>query len=290
MVERPPCYSGHNFNLSALLTLDNFLQLLDVFLYNFPEFCKEFLVDPIIKIRTGWDVISVLINYSFCIYLILITSHSLSELYYSIILYFRHFCPRKKQKEFKGYCCICFEEELLISCNGQETNHGICKECLQEYANSKYKAMRESRLVILPCPVCNHNFNLKTITNICPKVAQLEKDLRVRFNFQNTCRNWSHIVECKSTNCVGIDEFSTNRAYFECCVCKNRWQNEYFSRLSWLMLGFWQARKHVPQEIINVGANVRSCPACGVVIMKQGGCDHVTCANCGNHFMWSWNT
>lgn len=36
-----------------------------------------------------------------------------------------------------------------------------------------------------------------------------------------------------------------------------------------------------------IDANARGCPVCGVAIQKNGGCDHMNCANCGAKFGWN---
>ena len=36
-----------------------------------------------------------------------------------------------------------------------------------------------------------------------------------------------------------------------------------------------------------IESNARGCPVCGVAIEKNGGCDHMNCANCGAKFGWT---
>lgn len=36
-----------------------------------------------------------------------------------------------------------------------------------------------------------------------------------------------------------------------------------------------------------IESNARGCPVCGVAIQKNGGCDHMNCANCGAKFGWT---
>ena len=36
-----------------------------------------------------------------------------------------------------------------------------------------------------------------------------------------------------------------------------------------------------------IDEHARGCPVCGVAIQKNGGCDHMNCANCGAKFGWT---
>lgn len=54
---------------------------------------------------------------------------------------------------------------------------------------------------------------------------------------------------------------------------------------AWLLVHFIQEAPSKTQEWID--ENARGCPVCGVAIQKNGGCDHMNCANCGAKFGWT---
>lgn len=35
-----------------------------------------------------------------------------------------------------------------------------------------------------------------------------------------------------------------------------------------------------------ISRETRGCPGCSIPIVKNGGCDHITCTKCGHQFCW----
>lgn len=48
--------------------------------------------------------------------------------------------------------------------------------------------------------------------------------------------------------------------------------------------GYAKTQKHLLE---NANTIYRSCPGYGVVIEKNGGCDHMNCSQCGRRYNWS---
>lgn len=35
-----------------------------------------------------------------------------------------------------------------------------------------------------------------------------------------------------------------------------------------------------------ISRETKGCPGCSIPIVKNGGCDHITCTKCGHQFCW----
>lgn len=62
----------------------------------------------------------------------------------------------------------------------------------------------------------------------------------------------------------------------------------------WRTCSLCRAPKHVgsclvEKELIELfkRADIRRCPKCGEAIEKNGGCAHIQCRRCDNHFWWT---
>lgn len=100
-------------------------------------------------------------------------------------------------------------------------------------------------------------------------------------------------VDCIRPGCVGIGYLGHETVM--CFICEEQWPApgcedeicvggaEAVSALAWLLgAGLEMGPDSTPSLI-----GVKGCPKCGVMIEKNGGCDHMTCAMCKHGFWWS---
>ena len=77
-------------------------------------------------------------------------------------------------------------------------------------------------------------------------------------------------VECKRLDCVGIGYLGYETVM--CFICQEQWEAADGDAMD------------QPCEGI---AGVKRCPKCGVLINKNGGCDHMHCTICKHDWWWS---
>ena len=111
---------------------------------------------------------------------------------------------------------------------------------------------------------------------------------------------------CPRENCgyaglVDID-IDTDRieciSQLECAKCGIKWYDPMQGVTQGIFLiRMWKSLKRFTESTAN---NMRKlltatpCPSCGIMVQKDGGCQHMSCAKCAHSFCWScladWNT
>lgn len=161
-------------------------------------------------------------------------------------------------------------------------DHGACGNCLKEWIAEELPACRENHQLRVQCfaPGCAKTLSQKLVLHISSAAEEFADELDKRFQLESnlmypeTCR-----VNCPKKDCVGLgyQEFGT----LMCFLCEYQWPAQAGHGLDLQHAGFM-----LPE-------NVRPCPRCDVLIEKDGGCDHITCSQCGFDFLWStmgaWN-
>jgi hypothetical protein len=77
-------------------------------------------------------------------------------------------------------------------------------------------------------------------------------------------------VDCPQPGCIGLGYLGQETVM--CFVCEHQWAVEL------------PVTADVAAEVSAAG--VKACPGCGLLIMKNGGCDHMTC-RCRHNFWWT---
>lgn len=191
------------------------------------------------------------------------------------------------------YCQICLgncpasDGFQLSSCG-----HIFCSHCLQSYVE---KRLPEAALFGLLCPFlpsvdhpsrgldsgCAIEIKDSEVQTLCGE-ATLQQLQRFR-----TMRQDETYRECPSCQAqvLGGSSRSPVLTCGECSLVfcfvhanahpgQSCWQFDMAQRLS-------QLRANVHLAHVS-----RNCPGCSMKIIKDGGCNHMTCAYCGEHFCW----
>ena len=85
-----------------------------------------------------------------------------------------------------------------------------------------------------------------------------------------------------------------------CVLCSKVWQQDRLSHTAKSCAKYKQQREAngIPDPQLTLAKEfkrllrdgiIRKCPRCGEAIVKNGGCSHMNCRNCGAHFCWRCN-
>ena len=78
-------------------------------------------------------------------------------------------------------------------------------------------------------------------------------------------------VNCKRAECVGLGYLGFEQVM--CFICEETWNADEETVVD-------------PTSSSAMDA-FKACPKCGVLIEKNGGCDHMTCKLCRHEWWWS---
>ncbi|TKR80972.1 hypothetical protein L596_014932 [Steinernema carpocapsae] len=198
-------------------------------------------------------------------------------------------------------CCAgCFREDhhrnVILECG-----HTFCEDCHSLMFNVPVEGGRFP----LHCPGedCGKNIVWKDIAQWlkcgdrfcldCSSHDEIKKLSRGSYrHFLNRMENL-HML-CSTPDCVGYftKEFVKGKRKANCPDC-HRWkcmscgadehedmtceENEAVHKDSQRGLEHW---------IRKDPSNRKSCPSCKMIIMKEAGCNHMECKQCGKHFCW----
>lgn len=195
-------------------------------------------------------------------------------------------------------CAICLDEiEIGNGVVLKECLHKFCKDCLIE-------SVKHSDESEVKCPFidangsCEFNIQHREIRGLVPDDVldkHLEKSLKF---YENTSEDAFH---CQTPDCRGfiINEGDKNLRGFTCQVCEkvncigckaiheNQNCAEYQDTIN---PGHRQLREDAESEnaIKNMIAAEQAmwCPRCGIPVMKDDGCDYITCTACRLGICW----
>uniref|UniRef100_A0A7S4RUQ6 RING-type domain-containing protein n=1 Tax=Alexandrium monilatum TaxID=311494 RepID=A0A7S4RUQ6_9DINO len=149
----------------------------------------------------------------------------------------------------------------------------------------------------------------------CGPLPRLVKDIEYRRQLISRASG-RRCVDCPQTGCVGVAYMGQPKLM--CFICEHQWSDqvslaEYFLLGSIALLLAWPGGLHERvancAELLATSAaaalfawavvelvsrhrrpalpeGCKRCPCCGMVIFKNGGCDHMTC-RCGHEFWWT---
>jgi len=165
----------------------------------------------------------------------------------------------------------------MLSCG-----HGACLLCWTRWINGRLDLCHGSPSTVscwgyrcqMDVPHCLWEMLAALIT--VPLQADLETDgivlmLRRRKLQMNALFPPSMQVDCRRPSCLGLGY--TGSETVMCFFCEEQWICPEVGNGTEASHGQY-------------GMPTKSCPECGEVIEKNGGCDHMTC-RCGHEFWWT---
>lgn len=195
----------------------------------------------------------------------------------------------KKELEKKYECNFCYENMMNCSVELSLCGHILHKTCFVKYLESKLSDFSKS--VPIRCIYCQEKVTYDDLFSICSLelLQNIEKasvncfmDIGLGKKKYSWCENLecSHIYEISST-------LSNGKILRYCPECKLR----LCTKCSRPAYGNhdvecereWQ-KIHAQANHEWIIMNTVQCPLCEMSYEKSGGCNHMTCTRCENHF------
>ncbi|KAF7047805.1 hypothetical protein CFC21_056673 [Triticum aestivum] len=187
-------------------------------------------------------------------------------------------------------CMVCFDEFSVGAVSTMECGHYFCNDCWTEH----FKACVESgkkqiRCMGVKCPVvCDEAVVQQLLAGEYPDAARRFD----RFLLESYLENNDSVKWCPSVpHCGRAIRVGAGERYTEvecpcglgfCFACAAG----AHSPCPCTMWDMWEVKCNGESETVNwILANTKSCPKCFNPIVKDGGCNLVTC-KCGQHLCW----
>ena len=209
----------------------------------------------------------------------------------------------KKNNLSSDTCPVCYSEIEKENSLSLKCNHQICKECYNEYINSK---LINEPLNILNtfCPLSGCNLYLtRAIFKECIKEKKMQ-----RIFAKSVIRNFTvtnkEIKPCPNPKCnisIRVQDKIAKEIKCKCgtvfcfsCLEESHIPCDCEMAKQWLD---FTKDKGSGEDFIWIKENTKKCPKCQSPIEKNQGCNHMTCqkkaGGCGYEFCWvcmgSWN-
>lgn len=174
-------------------------------------------------------------------------------------------------------CGICREPHLALLRN-PGCAHTACEGCWAGWATSHVDRCRDEKRAALRClgERCQEAAAAEAWLHSCTlseAVGALEEELTKRRRLQgNELYPPAAQVDCPREGCLGLGYLGFDTVM--CFFCEHQWQVDEGT-----------APPGIGEELL-AGEVAKRCPACGEHIIKNGGCDHMTC-RCGHEFWWT---
>ena len=142
------------------------------------------------------------------------------------------------------------------------------------------------------CMVCPKTLPQKLLLQISASARQLTEQIELRATLQaNQLFPPSMQVECRQAGCVGIGYLGYETVM--CFICQEQacdppraHPQRPMSRRRLAMRPQWSVADGDAVPLEHGCSGVKECPKCGVLIEKDGGCDHMTCRMCRHEWRW----
>ena len=182
-------------------------------------------------------------------------------------------------------CMVCFEELKKddIDFYNIDCGHKFCSECWSNYLEVKIKEFEDI--------LCMEKTCLKKIPDEkVKKFLKNDKELIIKFEkniLKRKIENNPYMKFCPYPDCEGYGIITNNKDeknnYIKCTLGH---------KFCFNCLKPWHEGKKCKEKLDNNlkkwkdKNNSKRCPKCGILILKNEGCNHITCRNCKYEFCW----
>jgi len=187
----------------------------------------------------------------------------------------------------EGECLVCCETVEGDECCALRCRHRFCRDCWSSYLTVKIK---EGEVTRINCPALNCKYTVPD-----PVVQKLvDKELYekyLRFVTKSFVEDNAQITWCPAPRCGNAITTEMVHGRIVQCHCGFRFcfscHHEAHVPASCEQVKLWGKKCSDDSETGHwLGANTKDCPRCGVFVEKNGGCNHMTCRQCG--YEWCW--
>lgn len=175
-------------------------------------------------------------------------------------------------------CQVCFELRSALLVN-PDCGHDACEDCWTRWAEEQLPNCRGTRSEAMRClgPRCQQTCHAdvwRHASTLSKAVEDLDAVLQRRKRLQaNPLYPASVQVECPRAECLGLGYLGFDSVM--CFLCEHQWTPTS-----------GEAPEGLADDALPAGEVAKQCPGCGEHIIKNGGCDHMTC-RCKFEFWWS---
>ncbi|KAL4486752.1 hypothetical protein ABPG72_006584 [Tetrahymena utriculariae] len=197
-------------------------------------------------------------------------------------------------------CQICFESQNLERLD--QCGCLFCKDCIGEYI------ITSSHFDVLCCP--NHDKNPITLEDSYDIINSIEEDTLIEKKVNDRINGWKNLqnllkfIRCPTPNCdsfFGRVYKSSNGDYLDLSIPLNIRCSECYQQFCLLQTDpkiknskvheyhqgkceNYKDKQFIEQMLLEEGG--KYCPNCNIPIIKNEGCNHMTCKACSTHFCW----
>ena len=192
-------------------------------------------------------------------------------------------------------CPICCEMHTSIMCmewfagKFQSACHcKACMRCVEKWVELNIASCVANKQVRVRCFGCDKMMPQQAVLESSSKACQLAEQCDRRDTLKaNPFFPEIMQVECRQMGCVGIGYLGYE--HIMCMICEEQWlaAAEEVSHD-----GKMEKQLMDPDASAFAGTDgitilAKRCPKCGVLVEKNGGCDHMVCALCKHQYWWS---
>ncbi|XP_044984053.1 probable E3 ubiquitin-protein ligase ARI1 [Hordeum vulgare subsp. vulgare] len=187
-------------------------------------------------------------------------------------------------------CMVCFDEFSVGAVSTMECGHYFCNDCWTEHFKASVESgKKQIRCMGVKCPVvCDEPVVQQLLARKYPDTARRFD----RFLLESYLEGNDSVKWCPSVpHCGRAIRVGAGERYCEvecpcglgfCFACAAG----AHSPCPCTMWDMWEVKCNGESETVNwILANTKSCPKCFKPIVKDGGCNLVTC-KCGQYLCW----
>eukprot|EP01125_Pyxidicula_operculata_P001097 TRINITY_DN109_c0_g1_i1.p1 TRINITY_DN109_c0_g1~~TRINITY_DN109_c0_g1_i1.p1 ORF type:complete len:655 (+),score=184.46 TRINITY_DN109_c0_g1_i1:54-2018(+) len=187
----------------------------------------------------------------------------------------------------EGECLVCND---IVSANDScalMCEHRFCKDCWTSYLTMK---ITEGEVTRINCPALNCTCTVQD--EVVKKLVSKEVyEKFLRFVTQSFVEDNRHFTWCPAPRCGNAITTDMILGQIVKCTCGFRFcfscHHEDHSPATCEQVKQWLNKCNDDSETGHwLGANTKDCPRCTVSVEKNGGCNHMTCRQCG--YEWCW--